>query len=145
MENNQPNVRQAVPFFMVADMETSLDFYTKGLGFELMNTWVPRGKIEWCWLRLGEASLMLQEHRKNDGRYEPENKKGLGVCICFQCSDAIALYHEFTAKGVTTKEPFVGNNLWVTHLTDPDGYQMEFSSETDVPEETTYAEWVSGQ
>jgi hypothetical protein len=34
--------------------------------------------------------------------------------------------------------PFVGNDLWVTSLTDPDGYRLEFESPTDVPEETVY-------
>ena len=38
-------------------------------------------------------------------------------------------------------EPFVGNNMWVTGLTDPDGYKLYFESPTDVPEETKYSEW----
>ena len=29
------NVKQAVPVFMVLNMEASLDFYMKGLGFDL--------------------------------------------------------------------------------------------------------------
>jgi len=36
--------------------------------------------------------------------------------------------------------PFVGNNLWVTSFTDPDGYRLDFESPTDVPEETVYSE-----
>jgi hypothetical protein len=31
-------------------------------------------------------------------------------------------------------ETFVGNGLWVTFLSDPDGYKLEFASPTDVPE-----------
>jgi hypothetical protein len=56
----------------------------------------------------------------------------------------LALYHEFTAKGVEIKEPFVGNNLWVVNFPDPDGYILDFESPTDVPEETTYSEWFKG-
>jgi catechol 2,3-dioxygenase-like lactoylglutathione lyase family enzyme len=39
---NQPNLKLAVPFLLVTDMERSLDFYVNGLGFTLGNTWSPR-------------------------------------------------------------------------------------------------------
>ncbi len=58
-----PNLRLAVPFFMVRDMETSLKFYTEQLGFTITNQWTPRGKIEWCWLGREGVALMLQEYR----------------------------------------------------------------------------------
>jgi hypothetical protein len=44
--------------------------------------------------------------------------------------------------GIQTKEPFVGNHLWVVGVTDPDGYRIDFESPTDVPEETKLAEWT---
>ena len=134
------NIRLAVPFFMVADMEASLRFYTEKLGFKLTNQWTPRGKIEWCWLERDQVSLMLQESRDKE-RLEGEAQKGKGVSICFQCADALALYHEFTAKGIEIKEPFVGNGLWVVCFADPDGYKLDFESPADAPEETTYSEW----
>jgi hypothetical protein len=45
-------------------------------------------------------------------------------------------------KGLFLAEPFVGNNLWVVQLKDPDGYNVMFESPTDVPEETLYSDWV---
>ena len=30
--------------------------------------------------------------------------------------------------------------MWVTILTDPDGYKLDFESPTDIPEETIYDE-----
>jgi hypothetical protein len=30
--------------------------------------------------------------------------------------------------------------MWVTSLSDPDGYRIDFESDTDVPEGTEYAE-----
>ena len=59
-----PNVKQAVPFFHVPDIEASLRFYVDGLGFVLIKQWAPEGRIRWCWLELGGAALMLQEFRK---------------------------------------------------------------------------------
>ena len=137
-----PNIKQAVPFFAVSNMEESLHYYVDGLGFEMTNKWVPGKKIEWCWLQRGGAAMMLQEFRKH-GHHSttPEEKVGIGVSICFICEDTLELYHEFISKGIKASEPFVGNNMWVTSLTDPDGFKIEFESYTDVPEETKYSEW----
>jgi lactoylglutathione lyase len=135
-----PNIQQAVPFFMVRDMQVSLQFYVDKLGFTMTRQWTPRGKIEWCWLERDGAAIMLQEPRDHE-KFEQGGSKGKGISICFQCLDAIGLYHEFTAQGVDIKEPFVGNNMWVVAFCDPDGYQLDFESPTDVPEETKYSEW----
>jgi hypothetical protein len=53
-------------------------------------------------------------------------------------ADAIALYHDFMARGVSAQRPFVGNGLWVTSVRDPNGYRLDFESPTDVPEDTVY-------
>ena len=134
------NVRQAVPFFGVTDIDASLRFYVDGLGFVQTKQWVPEGRIRWCWLELGAAAVMLQEYWK-DGRPGgwPAGRLGQGVSICFMCADAIAIYHETKARGLEPSTPFVGNNLWVTSLTDPDGYRLDFESPTDVPEGTVYS------
>lgn len=136
------NVKEAVPFFHVTNLESSLRFYVDGLGFKMKHQWVPDrdedypadGKIRWCWLELGEAAIMLQE-------FLPQRRSketlGTGASVSFMCEDALALYREFKSRGVQTrKRPFVGNRLWVVPLTDPDGYLMEFASPTDAPEES---------
>lgn len=133
----QPNVKQAVPFFGILNMEKSLRFYVDGLGFTMTHKWDDEGTIRWCWLRLGDAALMLQEFRKE---WVPEGRLGLGVSICFICEDALAIYREVTSRGIQAARPFVGNGMWVTSLTDPDGYRIDFESTTDVPEETVFSE-----
>ncbi len=103
----EANVQQAVPFFGVSNMETSLSFYVDGLGFAMTKKWTPDGpdKVRWCWLQHGNAALMLQEfkkdHHPNSGR--PEGKLGVGVSICFQCNDALAIYREITSRGIQAK------------------------------------------
>ncbi len=133
------NVKQAVPFFGVTNMESSLRFYLDGLGFKIKNHWIPDrsedhpdGRIRWCWLQLGEAAIMLQEFLP---QYRPKETLGKGVSVCFMCEDALALYREFKSRGVRiNKRPFVGNRLWVVSLTDPDGYRIDFESPTNAPE-----------
>jgi catechol 2,3-dioxygenase-like lactoylglutathione lyase family enzyme len=131
------NVKQAVPFLMVSNIEASLRYYIDGLGFRMTNKWVDQGKLRWCWLELGGAALMLQEYRKDR---VPAGKLGEGVSICFQCADAVKIYREITSRGIQAKRPFVGNAMWVTSISDPDGYKLEFASPTDAPEESELPE-----
>ncbi len=142
---DQTNIRLTVPFFMVRDMEVSLDFYTNKLGFTITNQWTPRGKIEWCWLQREAVAFMLQQPRDADHWLYTLPNAGKGISICFQCADALALYREFTANGVSIRDPQVGNNMWVVCFNDPDGYKLDFESPTDVEEETLYSDWVKQQ
>jgi lactoylglutathione lyase len=139
------NVKQAVPFFGVTNMEASLRFYVDGLGFKMKHWWIPSreedkpdGRIRWCWLELGEAAIMLQEFLPER---QPKEKLGTGTSVCFMCEDALALYREFKSHGIQMRQrPFVGNRLWVVPLTDPDGYRVNFESPTDAPEDSELAE-----
>lgn len=134
------NVKQAVPFFNVSDIEASLRFYVEGLGFVMTRQWAPEGRIRWCWLELGDVAVMLQEYWRDGHRAGmPEGPLGQGIAICFICADALAIYHDLISRGVTAQRPFVGNGLWVTSVTDPDGYHLDFESPTEVPEETIYS------
>jgi hypothetical protein len=85
---------------------------------------------------------MLQEYLP--GR-RPEGALGQGVTLSFQCEDAVALFHEFRSRGIEAQEPFVGNSMWVTCFSDPDGYKLDFESMTEVPEETKLSEFEASK
>ena len=137
----EPNVKQAVPFFRVSDVEASVRYYVDGLGFRMTQQWAPDGVLRWCWLERGGAALMLQQFAgEGHDAWVPEAKVGVGVSIVFICEDALAIYHEVTARGIEASIPFVGNGMWVTSLSDPDGYRIEFESDTDVPEGAVFSE-----
>jgi lactoylglutathione lyase len=139
--DTEPNVKQAVPFFNVSNIETSVRYYVDGLGFEMTKKWIDEGKLRWCWLQLGGAALMLQEFRKEGhDSWVPEGKLGVGVSVCLTGKDALAIYREVASRGVQASNPFVGNGMWVTTLSDPDGYKIDFQSPTDVPEDTEFQE-----
>ena len=134
-------VSEVVPFFAVEDMAQSLAFYVDGLGFTLNHKWVDEGVLRWCRLQLGGAGLMLQQFKTegHDSR-QFSDRKGEGVSLCFFCDDAVAFYRQVTSRGIDASEPRVGNGLWVTGLTDPDGYELSFQSPTDVAEDTRLSE-----
>ena len=133
-EKTTQNIKQAVPFFWVSNIEASLRFYD-GLGYTKTKEWIDNGKLRWCWLELDGAAHMLQEYPEGKA---PSAKRGEGVSICFQCNDALAIYHQAIARGLHPERPFVGNGMWVVILTDPDGYKLDFESPTDAPEESIY-------
>ena len=131
----EPNVQQVVPFLWVKNIEASRHLYVEGLGFTMTKNWIDNGKLQWCWLELGGAALMLQQYHPNK---IPPGKLGEGVSICFQCKDALAIYDQAISRGLQPKTPFVGNAMWVTVLSDPDGYTLDFESPTEAPEESIY-------
>ncbi len=139
------NVKQAVPFLGVTNMEASLRFYVDGLCFEVKHWWIPEraedkpeGRIRWCWLQRDEGALMLQEFLLES---RPKETLGTGTSVCFMCQDALALYREFKARGIQARQrPFVGNGLWVVSVSDPDGYRIDFESPTDAPEDSELEE-----
>jgi hypothetical protein len=139
---SSPNLKQAVPFFMVTDMDSSITFYVDGLGFEIKLEWKPEGNLEWCWLEREGVAVMLQAYRAG---LRPEEKLGVGVSVYFICEDALKLYREFKQRGLGPAEPFVGNKMWVVSLLDPDGYALHFESVTNAPEETVYSEWIKSK
>ena len=81
---------------------------------------------------------MLQENRIQTSSENPGN----GVSIYFICQDAQTIYHQLTEKEIYASEPFVGNNMWVTGLKDPDGYSLYFESPTNVTEGTILSDWL---
>ena len=131
------NVKQAVPFFKVSDMKASIRFYVDGLGCEITQKWEADGQLRWCWLTLGDTALMLQQFpTSGHDSWTPSGQVGEGVTVVFICEDALQLYNEFRARGLEASRPFVSNGMWLTSLTDPDGYKLDFESDTDVPEGT---------
>jgi len=128
-------------------VQASLRFYVGGLGFKMKRWWIPDeadghykrdGRIRGCWLKLGEAAIKLQEFMPER---QPKEMLGTGVKVCFQCEDALALYREFQARGIQSRNrPFVGNPWWVVPVIDPHGYRMEFSSPNDAPDESRLEE-----
>lgn len=135
------NVRQAVPFLSVSSMEASLRFYLDGLGFRMTRNWIVDGQVRWCWLEIGDAAVMLQEFRtEGEDSWKPTGRLGEGVSVCFICEDALALCRDFRSRSVDASSPFVGNGMWVTGVKDPDGYRLEFESETETPEDTLFSE-----
>ena len=138
------NVTAVVPLLMITSMERSLAFYVDGLGFTIR---IAGFRMVVC-VGVGcpwAAPLMLQEATEAAREKTPTSGTlGNGASLYFQCTDALAIYREAATRGIhPSHEPQVGNSAWEVFFADPDGYKINFSSPTHLPEETLLSEVTS--
>jgi glyoxylase I family protein len=135
------DVRGVCTLVLVFDMPTSLRFYRDVLGFEVVATNDDHAgdDVDWCYLRLGKAELML------NGMYEaperpvsPDQSRIAAhsdVCLYFGCPDVDGTYRHLRAKGVDVKAPTVARyGMRQLYVLDPDGYNLCFQWEATVAE-----------
>src|SRR5687767_6625310 len=89
-------VRELWPLLFVADIEHSLGLYRDRLGFEVVGEARAEGRLFWCRLRRGGASIMLQQAEAEDG---PAEGRGRGVALYVVCDDVDSIRDEFAGRG----------------------------------------------
>jgi catechol 2,3-dioxygenase-like lactoylglutathione lyase family enzyme len=131
------NVKGLCPLVNVYDMPTSLRFYRDLLGFEIVAHSPHRGgddpdRFHWCWLRLGDAELMLNTaYEFDEERPVPPDPKRVAahkdLCFFVGCPDIDGAYEELRAKGVNVKKPKIAPyGMKQMNLSDPDSYGICF-------------------
>ena len=122
-------IRELVTLLFVQDIEASIGFYRDHLGFEIVGTWEPDGKVAWCRLQRNNSAIMLQQAGDEDG---PAEGRGRGICFFFVCDDVVAIYAELSERGVSLAPPEVAfYGMKQIFLKDPDGYELCFESPTE--------------
>jgi catechol 2,3-dioxygenase-like lactoylglutathione lyase family enzyme len=130
-DRQAPVVRQLWPLLAVRDIVRSIEFYRGRLGFALVDQAVSNGKVYWCRLERGGASIMLQQFSSLD---EPIEGRGRGVHFYFVCDDADALHAEFASRGLNLKPTSVAYyGMRQLFVPEPDGYSICFESPTPPP------------
>lgn len=126
-------IKNLVPMLNVSNIETSLDFYRRAAGFEVVSD--PSAVDEWRWatIRSGHAELMLSESRAEPGPREvedPHEQSGWAAIFYFYPDDVVRLYAHVLAEG------FEPSALRITHygmhefsLVDPDGHVLSFGQD----------------
>ena len=109
-------LHHAIPIFRVANLATSLDYYTRILGFT-----IPWQMPYYASVKRGTCSLMLCE----GGQGNP------GTWLWAPISDADALYEEWKAAGANilqgpTNFPWGSREIQVL---DPDNHRLRFAAD----------------
>ena len=114
------------PFFIVADLKTSVDFYVQKLGFKVLYLAEEEGyEPYFAMIGRGPVSLML----KTSGEPAPNHTHGEGWDAHFGVADPEALFDEFRSKGVIFYQDLQDNTdkLRGFAITDPNGYRLFFA------------------
>jgi uncharacterized glyoxalase superfamily protein PhnB len=139
------------PSIKVKDMQKSLDFYTKTLGFSASDKLTRKdGRVVHALVGLDSPLLMLSpvEYVRTPQTKEDltKNKLGVGVEFSFGMNGSKkidAFFAEVKAKGITVinepKTEFWGDRQFT--VKDPDGYALTFSEHVNdvTPEAWTAA------
>src|SRR4051794_20667348 len=105
------------PFVHVADIRRSIAFYEQ-LGFELRDTYVHEGRLDWAFLVADRARLMLARAT------EPIDPSQQAVLFYLYADDLRGLREHLIAQGVPAGEIVDGSPGPEREmaLADPDGY-----------------------
>ncbi len=127
------NVTYLCPLIQVFDMPTSMRFYRDTLGFERVESSGDGDEVDWAWLRLGDANLMLNTAFESDKRPDrpdlARRKAHRDTGLFFGCPDVDATYDELRAKGIDLKPPEVqAYGMKQLYVDDPDGYVLCFQA-----------------
>ncbi len=118
------NVRAIVPLIPVSDIEVSLQFYERILGFECVDTATSNaGKLYWCLLKKDRTRIMIEEGRKDFIVSEDPIK------LCFLTKDVDRVYDQLKANDLQVKEPYDASyGMRQIYLKDPDNHIIWFES-----------------
>lgn len=135
--------RRVLPVLDVVNVDASLQFYVDRLGFRERDRWSRAGETSRCRLVRDDVTLILDALPPE--RRQADERRGQGVTLNIVCDDALAFHGEIGSRGVSTREPYVGNWLWNVIFSDPDGYRIDVYSPTDEPEGTVLSTRSAGK
>lgn len=118
-----------LPSYTVADLQKSIAFYTKGLGFVEGDRWNgDDGVLRGIMLKAGALELGLSQ---DDWKMGKDRVKGVGLRIYFETQQNIdAIAARAKAAGYTLTTDVEDNPGWGVRsfsLDDPDGFHISFT------------------
>jgi len=123
--STQPKIKRMSPQFLVADIEHSIDFYTKKLGFDLEFRYEDfyAGIIKdghSIHLKSGKPSIEVRKSKRENDDLD----------IVFSVETVEDLYEEFVNKSVEIIQPLCDRPYGKEfYIADPDGYILAFLEE----------------
>ena len=95
-------IRALVPMAHVIEVEGSIDFYSKHLGFGVRSRFQHSGRTAWAWIESGAAQLMLA------AASGPIDASQQAVLFYMYTDDLVSLYSRLLAGGLTDGGDYCG-------------------------------------
>jgi predicted enzyme related to lactoylglutathione lyase len=110
-------LRGLVPMAHVEDVQRSIEFYRQ-IGFEVGSTLEVGGRLQWAWVKSGDAHLMLTRSAR------PMNADAQDVLFYLYAPDVVEYRNELAARGVKVSELSYPEYAVAGEfgMRDPDGY-----------------------
>lgn len=128
-------LNQLVPELVVDDVNASIEFYTRKLGFEVVLKVPEEGKPVWAELKNGETSLMLQETKETFGEIPliSDRKTGGTTLLVFRLVTSQQVRQIWSSLSTNSQVvlPLRETDYGTVEfgITDPDGYVIIFAGE----------------
>lgn len=125
-------MNRLTPLLNVQDIPHSLAFWRDLLGFEVVDSYEWEGRLAWARLQKGQVAVMLNGRGGEPG-HRLSREPYTDAVLCFGVDDVHALVSDLRAKGLQVEDPEAQEyGLDEIVLRDPDGYDLAFSSPSDL-------------
>jgi len=120
-------VTKLIPSLGVSDIDRSVGFYREFFAFKVVDSYEAQGCMSWCWLRSGEAELMLQQlSAEQQIRLNPAI--GQSWVIYIRPDDIVATHTRLRQAGFPVSDLVTTSyRTRECFLTDLDGYELWLS------------------
>jgi catechol 2,3-dioxygenase-like lactoylglutathione lyase family enzyme len=120
----------------VADLDATIDFYTRHLGFKLLRRYQMR-TMESGYLELGGVLLELFPRTSADGPVDPQDNP-----IGLEVTDLDAVLSRLKQAGIECGEPYSARTFWgrQAKIRDNSGYLVSLR-QYDAPDGPAFDDW----
>ena len=125
-------------YHRVRDLDETIDFYTRNLGFKLLRKYEMNGRVS-AYIELGGVLLELSEIPDPADLPGPDGERRLGLTV----TDIDTVFAELKDKGVEiVQDPRDANTFWGRQgaIKDPSGYIVSLR-EWSAPDGPQYPDW----
>jgi PhnB protein len=132
---SQPAVATSLtPHIVVRDAARAIDFYRRAFGAEeVLRLSGPEGEIAHAELRIGEATLYLNEEAREENELSPESLGGAAVSLQLYVPDVDAAYARAVSAGAIPRRR-VEDMFWGERygsVRDPFGHEWAIATKTE--------------